>query len=50
LSKVQQKAGEKELKGLKCNYIEIKGKNFLGRLFKINKISKEDILRLKCPQ
>jgi len=45
-----KKTGEKELKGLKCNYIEIKGKNFVGHLFKIDKISNEDILKLKCPQ
>jgi len=47
LSKVQQKTGEKELKGLKSNYIEIKGKNFVGRLFKVSNVV---ILRLKCPQ
>jgi len=38
------------LKGLKCNYIEILGKNFVGYLFKRNKISNEDNLRLKSPQ
>jgi len=37
------------LKGLKCNYIEISGKKFVGRLFKRNKISNKDILRLKSP-
>jgi len=38
------------LKRWKCNYIEILGKNFVGYLFKRNKISNEDILRLKSPQ
>jgi len=38
------------LKGLKCNYIEILGKKFVGCLFERKKISNKDILRLKSPQ
>jgi len=30
-----------------CNYIKILSKYFVGRIFKRNKISNEDILRLK---
>jgi len=37
-------------KGLKYNYIEILGKNFVGCLFKRNKIYNVDILRLKSTQ
>ena len=38
------------LKGIKCYYTEILCKKFVGRLFKRNKISNEDILRLQSPQ
>jgi len=38
------------LKWLKRNYTEILGKNFVGHLFKRNKISNEDNLKTKSPQ
>jgi len=38
------------LEGLKCNHIEILHKYFVGHLFKRNKISNEDILRLNSFQ
>jgi len=38
------------LKGLRCNYIKILCKNFVGHLFKRNKISNEDTLVIKSPQ
>jgi len=49
-AKFSKKVVHVALKGLKCNDIEILGKNFVGCLFKRNKISNEDLLRLKSPQ
>jgi len=49
-AKFSKKVVHVALKGLKYEYIEILGKNFVGCLFKRNKISNEDILRLKSPQ
>jgi len=46
-AKFSKKVVHVALKNLKCTYIEILGKNFVGCLFKRNKISNEDILRLR---
>ena len=49
-AKFSKKVVHMGLKGLKCNYIEILGKTFVGCIFKRNKISNGDISRLKSPQ